>query len=80
MDSTRMTEKQAPIVLVADDDDISRALICEVLDKSGFSVVQAENGVVAVDVAHQHEPDLVLLDVMMPELDGCTTILCTSIN
>ena len=59
-------------VLVADDERSIR-LLCRVnLSASGIDVLEAENGRNAVELARRERPDLVLLDVMMPEGDGWT--------
>ena len=59
-----------PIVLVADDDPMARVLTRETLEQAGLSVVEAENGRVALTVFAAHHPDVVVLDVDMPDLDG----------
>jgi DNA-binding response OmpR family regulator len=59
-------------VLVVDDERSIR-LLCRVnLLASGMEVLEAEDGRAAIEVARRERPDLVLLDVMMPELDGWT--------
>lgn len=58
------------LVLVVDDDDIERILIREALEKAGFSVEEASNGHEAVAAARDLQPDIVFLDVFMPEMDG----------
>jgi DNA-binding response OmpR family regulator len=57
-------------ILVVDDNANVRTLVREYLTESGFRVVTAENGQTALYVARQEKPDLILLDVMMPEMDG----------
>lgn len=57
-------------VLVADDEPAITALVDTMLRHAGFDVVQAQGGVEAVALARLHRPDLILLDVMMPDLDG----------
>lgn len=66
-----------PLVLVADDDPTIRLLASEMLLQAGFDVLEAEDGSQAVDVFSRTHPEVVLLDVMMPRMDGygvCTTI------
>ncbi len=66
------TEKKIRI-LVAEDETLIRLDLVEMLTESGYEVVaQAENGAVAVDLARLHKPDLAILDVKMPEMDGIT--------
>lgn len=57
-------------ILIADDDDVHRDVLAEYLRLSGYDVVEARDGLEAVSRAETHHPDLVLLDLQMPALDG----------
>ncbi len=57
-------------ILVVDDKESVRTLVADYLTAEGFRVVCAENGQVALEVARQEKPTLILLDIMMPEMDG----------
>ena len=57
-------------ILVVDDFDDTRLLLKTWLEKKGFRVVEAENGNRAVAAAESNRPDLIIMDVEMPELDG----------
>lgn len=57
-------------ILVADDDDAIRFLACDTLADAGFQVIEARNGSEALALFHQHQPNMVLLDLIMPEIDG----------
>ncbi len=57
-------------ILVVDDKKELRALLKEYLEQEGFDIVQAEDGQKALFVARQEKPDLILLDLMMPEMSG----------
>ncbi|MGD0753156.1 MAG: response regulator, partial [Anaerolineales bacterium] len=57
-------------ILVVDDKANVRTLVREYLTAEGFRVVTAENGQTALYTARQEKPDLILLDIMMPEMDG----------
>jgi len=57
-------------ILVADDNATDRLILCTILRKQGHEVVQAANGQEAVDLFTECRPHLVLLDAIMPELDG----------
>ena len=59
-----------PRILVVDDDWGLRRLICLVLNQEGFEVIEAADGAEALARAHDSNPTLVLLDVMMPGMDG----------
>jgi DNA-binding response OmpR family regulator len=57
-------------VLVVDDDAETRGLVRTLLEREGHAVVEASTGRAALRAVHEERPDLVLLDVAMPELDG----------
>jgi diguanylate cyclase (GGDEF)-like protein len=65
-------EDKTPIILVADDEPINRTLIQRRLERAGYFVLVAENGREAVEAAMSSSPDLIILDVMMPLMDGLT--------
>lgn len=63
-----------PTILVVDDDDSIREITQLSLEMvAGWQVVAADGGAAALALAHEHQPDAVLLDVMMPDVDGITT-------
>ena len=57
-------------ILVVDDFDDTRLLLKTWLEKKGFHVVEAENGNQAVAAAQEMRPDLIIMDIEMPELNG----------
>jgi signal transduction histidine kinase/DNA-binding response OmpR family regulator len=57
-------------VLVVEDDPVMREMLRRRLEKEGWTVIEAENGRVALGRMGQSRPDLILLDLMMPEMDG----------
>ncbi len=59
-------------ILVADDDPRIRRVVTALLEKAQYETLQARNGREAVEVARARRPDLILMDVMMPVLDGFT--------
>ena len=59
-----------PLVLVADDDDVVRALAVRALEKAGFRVLKTSDGLETLRVLGRGSPDLVVLDIGMPGLDG----------
>jgi diguanylate cyclase (GGDEF)-like protein/PAS domain S-box-containing protein len=62
--------KKNPVVLVADDDFTIRLLALEALEQAGFDVEEAEDGKQALDIFYRVRPDIVLLDVKMPGMNG----------
>src|ERR1041384_49176 len=66
-----------PVALIVDDDAMMRLLIRQALERSGFLCHEAINGVAALEKFPELQPDILLLDVMMPEMDGyeaCTRL------
>ncbi len=57
-------------ILIVEDDEPFRKLLGEQLEDEGYQVLHARDGVEGVQMVQQHRPDLVLLDVMMPRMDG----------
>lgn len=68
-----MANKPMQKVLVVDDEEPILELLKYNLEKSGYEVKTAENGMKAVEIARKFTPDLVLLDIMMPKMDGVET-------
>jgi CheY-like chemotaxis protein len=60
----------APSILVVDDDQGQRLLMRKVLEHKGFEVIEAADGVEACRLNGEHRPDLLLVDLMMPQMDG----------
>jgi two-component system alkaline phosphatase synthesis response regulator PhoP len=65
-----MGNKPSQKVLVVDDEEPILELLKYNLEKQGYEVKTAANGQIAVDIAKKFHPDLVLLDIMMPKMDG----------
>lgn len=68
-----MGNKQTQKVLVVDDEEAILELLKYNLEKSGYDVKTASDGAKAVEIARKFTPDLVLLDIMMPKMDGVET-------
>ena len=69
IDRFRPVSTEGPILVVEDEADV-RAHLCAYLGREGFPVVEAENGLRALETVEAEKPCLVLLDLMMPEMDG----------
>lgn len=65
-----MTSRQRPAVLIVDDEFPIRKMLVEVLTLEGFPTETAVNGREALEILTQSEPRVVLLDLLMPEVDG----------
>ena len=70
-----MAEKQKIKVLVVDDEPSIVEILKYNLQKEGYDVATAEDGLKAVKTAIKFQPDVILLDIMMPNLDGVETCL-----
>lgn len=62
--------KKTPVVLVVDDEDAITGLVTMILAREGYTVHAAGNGVDGVAMACQVRPDLILMDITMPDMDG----------
>lgn len=67
-------ERRLPVILIADDDPLSLFTLCEIVKELDCKIVSAKNGVECLAALTKDEVDIVLLDIMMPELDGFQTI------
>lgn len=67
-------EHPKPIILVVDDDPLMRRIVTQSLDRSSYELLEAESGAAGIESAIEKHPDLILLDVMMPEMDGFEVI------
>ena len=65
-----MAESRLPTVLIVDDEENIRDAIAFNLKREGFDVLIAATGFEAIDLAKQHKPDVVVLDIMLPGIDG----------
>jgi len=67
-------------ILVVEDDDGFRELVCEILGSHGYRVLSATDGREAMDLATKQKPDLILLDLAMPQIDGWDVLRALRIN
>ena len=61
---------QTKLILVADDEPDIVTIVEMILRSQGYDVLKAANGLEALELAERHSPDLILLDIMMPDMDG----------
>jgi two-component system cell cycle response regulator len=67
---SELTGGSAKKVLIADDKEMGRELVRTVLENSGYTVIEAADGQEALQRAREASPDLIILDLHMPHLDG----------
>jgi len=71
IDSDASYRNEDALILIVDDDvAVNLRLLEMILTKEKYNVVKAGNGKLAINIATEQQPDLILLDVMMPEMDG----------
>jgi CheY-like chemotaxis protein/two-component sensor histidine kinase len=73
-ESTVLENEALGRVLVIDDDPEARQLLLRHLEKEGYWGIEAEDAKHGIELAHEQQPDLILLDLMMPNIDGWTTL------
>jgi PAS domain S-box-containing protein len=71
-------ERNSPLILIVDDDKFMRIQLRHAMEQAGYQVTEANNGEEAITVYTRLYPDIVLLDAMMPEMDGFTC--CTQLK
>ncbi|MBI5869501.1 MAG: response regulator [Actinobacteria bacterium] len=59
-----------PKILVVEDNAMNLELVSDVLEAHGYEVLQADTGQKALEIAEREQPDLVLMDIQLPEMDG----------
>lgn len=69
------TRDRHPLILVVDDDDDCRLLMRTLLEMSDYRVVEASNGLDAVEIAKVQRPDLILMDLTLPFLNGLSATI-----
>ncbi len=67
-----MSHAPAPLILIADDEMDLRAMLRILLERDGYRIVEARNGEEAVELCKQQLPDVALLDILMPVMDGAS--------
>ncbi|MBO1924698.1 EAL domain-containing protein [Thiomicrorhabdus sp. 6S3-12] len=65
-----MSEASLATILIVEDDQVTRMTLSKVLSRSGYRIIETKNGREGLSAYMEHHPDLVLMDVMMPRLDG----------
>ncbi|MEL6323089.1 MAG: response regulator [Pseudomonadota bacterium] len=68
--SGRMTEDAHKSVLVVEDNELNMRLFCDLLDAYGYATHQCRDGAKAVELARTEQPDLIIMDIQLPEVSG----------
>ena len=65
-----MSDKARKSVLVVEDNELNMRLFCDLLDAFGFDTFESRDGSDAVDIARENMPDLIIMDIQLPEVSG----------
>jgi len=57
-------------ILIVEDNELNMKLFCDLLEAHGYSTVQTRDGMTALDLARDEQPDLILMDIQLPEVSG----------
>ena len=57
-------------VLIVEDNELNMKLFHDLLDAHGYNILQTKDGMEALDIAREHRPDLILMDIQLPDIDG----------
>lgn len=60
----------AKSVLIVEDNELNMKLFNDLLEANGYEIIQTRNGLEALDLARAHKPDLILMDIQLPEVSG----------
>src|SRR5262245_2374494 len=63
-------QPMAKTVLIVEDNELNMKLFHDLLDANGYRTLQTRNGMEALSLAHEHMPDLILMDIQLPEVSG----------
>lgn len=78
--SCQLTVNNEPLILAVDDHEDNLLLLTEVLAPMKCSLITATNGLTALHLAQDYQPDLILLDVMLPDINGLEVVQCLKQN
>lgn len=68
--SFRAKRRSGKTVLIVEDNELNMKLFHDLLDVNGYRTVQTRNGLEVIDLARAHRPDLILMDIQLPEVSG----------
>ena len=64
------TQSMPKTVLIVEDNELNMKLFHDLLQANGFETIETRNGIEALDLARKHRPDLILMDIQLPEVSG----------
>jgi two-component system, cell cycle response regulator DivK len=64
------TEPMAKTILIVEDNELNMKLFHDLLEAHGYATLETRNGIEALDLARKHRPDLILMDIQLPEVSG----------
>lgn len=70
---TKISQNLNPLILIADDTNFMRKVLIKILEKAKYRIAVAKSGVDVLNFVKKRNPDLILLDIIMPEMDGIET-------
>jgi len=65
-----MTQERAKSVLVVEDNELNMRLFCDLLESYGYRTFQCRDGAMAIEIARRERPDLIVMDIQLPEVSG----------
>jgi two-component system, cell cycle response regulator DivK len=66
----RIMENMSKCVMIVEDNDLNMKLFNDLLEANGYRTIKTRNGLEALDLAREHRPDLILMDIQLPEVSG----------
>jgi CheY-like chemotaxis protein len=74
MEASEPTRRDAKRILIVEDNELNMKLLNDVLEAYGYEVIQAREGRMALPLARQHRPDLILMDIQLPDISGLEAV------
>ena len=74
MEDSEPTQRDAKRILIVEDNELNMKLLNDVLEAYGYEIIQARQGAAALPLAHQHRPDLILMDIQLPDMSGLEAV------
>lgn len=70
MASVREVPSMTKTVMIVEDNELNMKLFRDLIEAHGYRTIQTRNGLTAMDLAREHRPDLILMDIQLPEISG----------